>query len=635
MSSNKNKGKGKALPGSTGKSAASSSTALPEQASPLPGPASKRPLIPSLVWLGIMVLSFALQGCPEFGWSYLICGLFTLILVASELAFMDAIYRKDKARLLPAWKKFTGYSLVFAYVFQALPRVAWRNDGLIGEGRTVFLYVLSLLCLASGLVAFVLAGRPSVQAAFGLISEEEIHDRKLRRQNRIARQKPGFLRGLLDWVDAIAFAAIAVILINIFVFQLYVIPSESMVPGFFINDRPFTTKLTMGPRLPLTEWRLPFISKIKRGDIVTISNPRYPENHEVNVKKQLSQFVYMLTFTAVNIDRLPDGSQKNDPLVKRVVGVPGEKLMMVDDVLYAKTRADGDFHAVEDDRKWARTDLWKEDAARRAKIRTLPIDERGRAVLTAWDDKKNGADPVALGAELRALSPKIVSLAASLRGAHEPVTTMSITDLRDEAVSGTASSGAAYVAGLGADGVDLSLALAAIRSHVAASALATYALDGAAAAVIPASDPYERGTRNLDLLIKVNLLERVARDLELLASGADFAAIGADAKLATLTDDSLELRTYLGYYDARNFPVFPAGDAYLGPTEYFAMGDNRYNSLDFRFQERMVDRALDAADPSSIRYRSLLAPFALDRKFIEGKASFILWPPSRVGAIRN
>jgi signal peptidase I len=635
MSSNKKKGNGKTAPGTPARGATVPASALSEQPAALPGPASKRPLVPTLVWLGIMVLSFALMGCPEFGWSYLLCGLFTLVLVASELAFANAVYRKGKARLLPAWKKFTGYSLVFAYVFQALPRVVWRNDGLIGEGRTVFLYVLSLVCLASGLVAFVLAGRPSVLAAFGLITEEEIHDRKLRRQNRTARQKPGFLRGLLDWVDAIAFAAIAVILINIFIFQLYVIPSESMVPGFFINDRPFTTKLTMGPRLPLTEWRLPFISKIRRGDIVTISNPRYPENHEVNVKKQLSQFVYMLTFTAVNIDRLPDGSQKNDPLVKRVVGVPGEKLMMIDDVLYAKTKDDADFRAVEDDRKWARTDLWKEDAARRAKIRTLPIDERGRAVLAAWDEKKNGADPEALGAELRGLAARIPVLADSLRGAREPVTTMSITDLRDEAVGGTASSGAAYIAGLGADGVDLSLALAAIRSHVAASALVSYALDGAAVAVVPAADPYERGTRNLDLLIKTNLLERIVRDLELLASGADFGKIGADARLATLTDDSLSLRTYLGYYDARNFPVFPAGDAYLGPTEYFAMGDNRYNSLDFRFQERMVDRALDAADASSIRYRSLLAPFALDRKFIEGKASFILWPPSRVGAIRN
>ena len=65
------------------------------------------------------------------------------------------------------------------------------------------------------------------------------------------------------------------------------------------------------------------------------------------------------------------------------------------------------------------------------------------------------------------------------------------------------------------------------------------------------------------------------------------------------------------------------------------MGDNRYNSLDFRFQERTETRALDAADASSVLYRSILAPFALEKKFIEGKASFILWPPSRIGRIRN
>ena len=172
---------------------------------------------------------------------------------------------------------------------------------------------------------------------------------------------------------------------------------------------------------------------------MTIANPRYPENHEVNVKKQLSQFVYMLTFTAVNIDRLPDGSQKNDPLVKRVVGLPGEQLMMVDDVLYARTEGEAGYHAVTEDATWARVDLWKEDAARRAKIRSLPIEERGRSLLAAWDLRKNGADPAALASSLRARGGRIEALAASLRGSREPVTTMSITDLRDEAVNGTAS----------------------------------------------------------------------------------------------------------------------------------------------------------------------------------------------------
>ena len=597
---------------------------------------TRAPLVLTLVWLGLTILALFLQGCPRFGLGWVLDMVFTLGLGAAELAFLDAIYRKERAGLVPSWKKFTGYSLVLLYVFQALPRVAWRNAGLISETRAAFIYALSLLCLAVGWTAFFLAGRPGTLAHFGIISEEEARNPALRKKNRAKRQKGGFVHGLLEWVDAIAFAAIAVIAINIFIFQLYVIPSESMVPGFLINDRPFTTKLTMGPRLPLTEWRLPFITEPRRGDIVTIANPRYPENHEVNVRKQLSQFVYMLTFTGVNLDRDADGNPKNDPLVKRIVGVPGEKLMMIDDVLYAKTKADADFKVVEDDRKWANVDLWKLDPARRAFVRTMPLDERGRAVLEAVDRKKNTADIAALGKALDVQADRILLSAAALRGRAQPVTTMSIGDLRDEAVNGSATLGAGYLAGLGVDAADLPFALAAAKSPAAAAALAQYARDGATASRIAPADPYGRGSRALELLIKTNILDRIERDLALLAAGSGLEAINADARLAALSGEAQELRTYLlGYYDARNFPVFPAGDAFLGPDEYFAMGDNRYNSLDFRFEERYRQRPLDAGDPSPVSYRSLLAPFALEKKYIEGKAIFILWPPNRLGSIHE
>ena len=43
-----------------------------------------------------------------------------------------------------------------------------------------------------------------------------------------------------------------------------------------------------------------------------------------------------------------------------------------------------------------------------------------------------------------------------------------------------------------------------------------------------------------------------------------------------------------GLYDQRNFPEFPAGISYLGPREYFAMGDNRYNSTDFRYRTKAI-----------------------------------------------
>lgn len=635
MSSSTTKGGGKA---------ASPETPAGQPFFPVTVGAGRLPLVPALAWLGILVLAFLLQGLPAFGVEWILDLVFTLGLCAAELAFLDAIYRKGKGSLLSAWKKFTGYALVLAYVFQSLPRVAWRNDGLIGEGRTVFLYALSLASLAAGLVVFFLLGRPAVQAAFGLITPEEVKDRALRKKNRAQRRKPGFLHGLLEWVDAIAFAAIAVIVINIFVFQLYVIPSESMVPSFLMGDRPFTLKLTMGPRLPLTEWRLPILDPPKRGDIVTIANPRFEENHEVNIKKQLSQFVYMLTFTAVNLNKDENGQDKPDPLVKRVVGMPGDRLMMIDDVVYARREGEAGFTPLEADRKWARVDLWKGDVVPVSKIKQVPIDEATRTLLSAWDARKNGLAPAQASASLRLAADRVLATAAKSRGRAEPVPSSMLAGLRDEAIRGASSGGAAWIGvngvawfmggGTGSEDLAVALALAAARDAKVAEAVAAFARDGAAALLEKPADAYERGGRAFSALLKANLAARVERALELLPGGG-LEALASDEVMARLGREAWELGVYFRLYDSRNFPVFPSGDRYLGPDEYFAMGDNRYNSLDFRYDDRTEDRVLDPADGSGIHYRSAVAPFALKREFIEGKASFILWPFSRAGAIRQ
>ena len=172
----------------------------------------------------------------------------------------------------------------------------------------------------------------------------------------------------------------------------------------------------------------------------------------------------------------------------------------------------------------------------------------------------------------------------------------------------------------------------------ARAALAEYA--AAPSSRLPVANSYERGGRALNLLIKDGLLKRAARDAELIAAGASFDAIRGDSALAALSKEGVELNYYLngkngGLYDQRNFPEFPAGGEYLGKGQYFAMGDNRYNSTDFRYRnEGYSIKSLDPADPASVAYYSNVDPFALDLRFIEGYALFRLWPPSRVGAIR-
>jgi len=449
----------------------------------------------TIVWTSLLPITALASLCPRFTAYYAVYLVVTIGLAAGSLAFLNAIYRGKKASLHPAFKKFLGYGLVLHYAAAAMPRVDWAGDGLIGPGRVAYLFALAALCLAAGIVLFVASGRPAAYAALGLIEDEEVRDKVLRKKRFSEHRKKGLLYGVLEWADALGFAAILVILINTFVFQLYEIPSESMVPAFLMKDRPFTGKFEAGPRVPLTDWRLPFLRLPRRGDIITLANPRYPENQTVNLKKYLAQLVSMVTFTAVNIDKyLPDGSQKADPLVKRIVGVPGEKLMMIDDVLYSRRKGDAAFAPVEADAAWARPDLWKESPDRLARIHELPIDERHRAVLNAWDARKRTTDPVGLAASIAA-SARIVASGFSaseadafMKGLEKgrPNVFQIISADRDafEKSNAAATGNPIAVAGTRAD--DLAIALSAVSSSRFRSDLADYA--AAAAAAIPAPD---------------------------------------------------------------------------------------------------------------------------------------------------
>ncbi len=588
-------------------------------------PRRRAVFVAAVAWMGVLVLTLILTGCPRFTALYAVHLVFVLSLVVAAALFLRAIFFKGRDRLFLGFRKLAGYSLVAVYVAQALPRVDWTNAGAIGSGRTVFLYVLTLVCTAVGGAFFIIMTRKSVLVSFGVITEAEARDPKLLKENR-KKRKPGTVVWLLEWVDSLAFAVILVLLIDIFVFQIYAVPSESMVPVFLDGDRPFTAKLIAGPRLPLTEWRLPFIKQPARGDVVTIANPVYPENHEVSLKKYLAQVVYMITFTAVNIDRDASGLPKADPLVKRVTGVPGEKLMMVDDVLYHKTASQPGFTVVEADRRYAQVDLWKLPPSVLGRVQDRILDERSRGVLAKWDTRKNAVDHAALSAALAAdwgvLSRAMDSIPAGVLSLWPQ------SSAADLAAAPGGERNPYALAGVLAD--DLSIFLAAARSASARAALREYLTAPASAA--PGPTLYEKGSRALDLLIKQNLLRRIQRDAELASAG--FNAVNADAGRQALLQDQRELAYYLGFYDVRNFPEFPAGDRYLGPNEYFAMGDNRYNSQDFRYTGVGAQRSLDPSDPASIEYLSQLGPHPLEKRFIEAYALFRVWPFSRFGIIR-
>ena len=208
--------------------------------------------------------------------------------------------------VLRKFNEYVPFVMLMAFVFRRA-----------GENGTSWGYDLVTVIL------WVLVTVASIFACFYL-SEKRLCNQnptfqKQREENPIPKRKGAVKVAVeaVSWIDALIQAAFTVALLNIFVFQLYEIPSESMVPEFLIKDRVFVFKTTSGPKFPLSDIGLPCLRSYKRGDIVVFRNPHYKDDQKSEVKNFVSSLVYMLTLTQVNLNMNEDGSQKADPLVER------------------------------------------------------------------------------------------------------------------------------------------------------------------------------------------------------------------------------------------------------------------------------------------------------------------------------
>ncbi|MCF8225591.1 MAG: signal peptidase I [Bacteroidales bacterium] len=64
---------------------------------------------------------------------------------------------------------------------------------------------------------------------------------------------------LVEWLDALIFAVVAVSIINLFLFQNYKIPTPSMEATLLVGDHLYVSKTAYGPRSPMTPLSIPFI----------------------------------------------------------------------------------------------------------------------------------------------------------------------------------------------------------------------------------------------------------------------------------------------------------------------------------------------------------------------------------------
>jgi signal peptidase I len=129
---------------------------------------------------------------------------------------------------------------------------------------------------------------------------------------------------VLDWLEAILWAACVVLVVNQYVFQAYRIPSGSMIDTLLVGDMIFVDKLSFGPELLPGVLKMPGAAEPRRGQVVVFENPTYLSRGPVYTI--LQQMLYMLTLTLVDIDRDENGAPRVHYLIKRAVGMPGDRI---------------------------------------------------------------------------------------------------------------------------------------------------------------------------------------------------------------------------------------------------------------------------------------------------------------------
>lgn len=173
-----------------------------------------------------------------------------------------------------------------------------------------------------------------------------------------------------EWAEAIVFAVIAATIIRTFTIEAFTIPTPSMEKSLLVGDYLFVSKLSYGPRLPMTpltfpfthhtipvinkksyvEWqklpyfRLPGFGDVERYD-ATVFN--FPEGDTVVVNAQESSYYQLARqFGRENMMKERFVTQegrmaetggitvrpldKKENYIKRTIGLPGDEISVVD-----------------------------------------------------------------------------------------------------------------------------------------------------------------------------------------------------------------------------------------------------------------------------------------------------------------
>ena len=176
-----------------------------------------------------------------------------------------------------------------------------------------------------------------------------------------------------EWIDAIIFAVVAATIIRTFFIEAYTIPTSSMEGSLLRGDFLFVSKVSYGPRVPMTplafpfvhhtlplssttksylEWiKLPFyryagLGEINRYDAVVFN---YPDGDTLSTTFQSNDSYYSLMRKNGRKEVWNNKRQygdiiarpvdKRENYIKRCVGLPGDSLQIIDQEVFINGKA--------------------------------------------------------------------------------------------------------------------------------------------------------------------------------------------------------------------------------------------------------------------------------------------------------
>lgn len=146
-----------------------------------------------------------------------------------------------------------------------------------------------------------------------------------------------------EWAETLIVAFLMAIVIRAFLIQVFWIPSGSMEPTLNINDRIIVNKIAYGVQNPFFE------SFKEKSFLYIIPNPLF--NHHVPT----SNWQYFLDFHKgpkrfdIVVFKLYDREMNRKDLIKRVIGMPGEKWEIKKGVVYINNKPLKETHRMNND----------------------------------------------------------------------------------------------------------------------------------------------------------------------------------------------------------------------------------------------------------------------------------------------